>query len=252
MDALRNTLVHAKDWVHAILRRPAVGRALGSFYRDSMPVRGCRIDTASLHGVTKADLFWGFYEGYEIDFVRRFLPNNRDVIELGSSLGVVSSHIAARLDPRCRLIGVEANIALIPLAAKNVRQNSPLIDVTFLHGAIDYASGRETVLFHVGETQWSHVAESGLSVPRLTLSHIIRTHHVGEFTLVCDIEGAELGVLTQDQDALTRCAVVIIELHDTAEVGIDDLIQRFRAIGYALRARSGRFGRGAVCAFFRH
>ena len=252
----KNAALYAKNSVHAILRRPAVGTAVGRFYRDVIPVGDCMIDAHApfITPTMKADLFWGFYEGDEVSFVRKYLPSDRDVIELGSSLGVVTSHIARKLELNRRLICVEANQALIPEAKRNVSINAPQGNVRFIHGAIDYSHSGTTVEFSVEESQTSRVGGASATVEKIEryeLSAILSENEIDEFSLVCDIEGAEKGLLTSDSAALIRCGMVIIELHASTIDGIEDLAHSFSTLGFVTKARSGIFGRGAVFVFER-
>ncbi len=56
-----------------------------------------------------ASVFWGFYESAEGRLIERHLSDQYDVVELGASIGVISSHIAAKLGRGRKLIAVEPN-----------------------------------------------------------------------------------------------------------------------------------------------
>lgn len=96
-----------KDWM---------GRVLARTLKDHVPFRGINIDTSSavFSDRVKAQMFWRVYESAECRFVQRYLVGAQYAIELGSSLGVVSSHVASVMRDGGRLICVEANPALIP------------------------------------------------------------------------------------------------------------------------------------------
>ena len=249
---LKNALLTSKNTINAGLRLPLVGRTIRRLKNNRIRVGPCTAITVGFTDVQVADLWWGFYEAYEIAYVQRFLPPAMDVVELGTSLGVVTSQIAMKLGMR-RLITVEANQALIPIAARNVKRNAPDAHVRYLHGAIDYQSQGATVSFSLDASQWSRVGSTGtvIDVPRVSLSGILAQEHIGDYALVSDIEGAEAGILTSDADALIRCRLIVIELHDSASTSIEDLLQGFQNRGYMLIARSGFFRRGAVCVFSR-
>jgi Methyltransferase FkbM domain len=50
-------------------------------------------------------------------------------------------------------------------------------------------------------------------VPATTLRQVMVDLDVGNFDLVCDIEGAELDLIRNDADILSRCRLAIVEIH---------------------------------------
>lgn len=219
-----SSLHDAKVRVARLLCHPLVGRFIGRAFHDSVPNRGCRIDTSSplVTAEVKAMLFWRLYEGSELRFVERYLRPDLDVVELGASLGVMGSQIARKLEANRRLVCVEANPALVPIIERNVRANAkPGQQVAVVHGAIGYAPG-DTVSLVLGDaTYGSHVGEQSersVRVPQLSLSGLLASQHImGPYTLVSDIEGSELGVFEHETAALASCQQLIIELHDVGD-----------------------------------
>ena len=59
-------------------------------------------------------MFWGMYEGAETRMIRDHLRDSVTVVELGSSLGITASHVAAVMAPGGHLVCVEANPRLVP------------------------------------------------------------------------------------------------------------------------------------------
>ena len=99
-------------------------------------------------------LYWGLYESAEIRFVQRYVGDDVDVVELGSSLGVVSCQIASQLSGDTRLVCVEANEEMLPTLRRNIANNTSLRKVRCVHGAIDY-SGDAIVNLDVGPSNVS-------------------------------------------------------------------------------------------------
>src|SRR6185437_3344965 len=56
-----------------------------------------------------ASIFWGFYESAEIRLINKFLNPDLPVIELGGSLGIISSFILNKLNSNTSLTVVEPN-----------------------------------------------------------------------------------------------------------------------------------------------
>src|SRR5579885_2870151 len=76
-------------------------------------------DHPTLSPSLKARMAFGWYEGEEMLLVKRHLPADLPIIELGGSLGVLSCLTNRRLrNPRKHWV-IEANPTLIPLLEKN-------------------------------------------------------------------------------------------------------------------------------------
>ena len=213
-----------KKLAAAVLCSPLSGRLLGLAFGGKIPHRGVRIEVPP-GGDPRvvAALFWGTYESAEVRFVRAHLQGDLDVVELGSSLGGVSSEIARRLQPGRKLVCVEANPELLAVLGRNLQRNAPQVQVQLVHGAISY-DGRPEVEFAIGESNLSsHLGSNARTrrVPAVTLGSVLSQAGLGDFALVSDIEGAEAGVFTQDSAALARCRLLIIELHQVHHQGTD-------------------------------
>jgi len=180
-------------------------------------------------------IFWGMYESAELRLIDRHLPNDVSVIELGGSLGIVTSHIANRIVGS--LVTVEADPRLISMLAANAGPT-----VTVVNAAISYDSTHSYVGIDFGESSLSgRISSNGrpdASVPRITLSGLISKHRIGAFALVSDIEGGEIGIFRRDAAALTNCHLIIIELHEATFAGcnftINDTATSIVDLGYRL------------------
>jgi FkbM family methyltransferase len=216
------------------LCRAGFGRALRRAYRGRVPHWDLTIPLSKVHDdVVVSSLFFGTYESAEVFLARELLYPAGDVVELGASMGVLSAHIARRLAPGARLVCVEPNVQLHAAIAQTVAENSPGARCTVVGAAVHYGSA-ETVTLDVSNVNSARVSEAGgmegLTVPVTSLSQVLREHGIGPYTLVCDIEGAEAGLLTCDAKALEGCQNMLIETHETDFQG-----QRFGTSGYLER-----------------
>lgn len=231
--------------IFRIFYRAAIGKIIARVYHDQIPSMGCVIETHSPLVVPriKAKLFLRGYEPVEIGFVRKYLQSDRDVIDLGSSLGVVASHVGRKLHAGRRVICVEANPQLLDIIHANVTRNAPHVQVEIVSGAVDYPPDRrEFVELVLGfDNLVAHIVEDdavpqGIFVPVISLSEIIRCYAVDDYTLVADIEGSEAGLLEMDDAALASCRQMIIELHHTVR---HERIVRAEELAAELRAKHG-------------
>lgn len=164
-------------------------------------------------------LIFEAYEYSERYLIRKWLPRNYSVVELGASIGVISREILYRIDAHERLIAVEAVPALVDLAQANIGRRNASSRWRILPAAIAYNT--QEVAFHMGE---EHVAgrvaipgrvagEPCLKVQAKTLSDILSEFAVADYSLIMDIEGAEHEVIAHDRKALSGCRCLISELH---------------------------------------
>lgn len=235
-----------------VLCHPLVGRLLRVVFGGRIPslrFRGWRIDTRSpaVTPRTVATIFWGVYESAELRLVDRRLRRDLDVVECGSSLGGVSSAIAQRLEPGRRMLCVEANPALVPLLESNVKSNAPGTPVTVVNRAIDYE--HDEVTFFEGDSSTggrtsNTTGNPGITVRAAKLSALLREHDIGDYVLVSDIEGAEVGFITHDVAGLSRCRQILLELHAGVYYGNPETEESLIAAlesrhGFALKERLG-------------
>ncbi len=207
--------------VGRVLCMPFIGRIISFIYNDHIPSGNLRIDTTeSVSSVTKAMIYWGIYESAELRLIRRHLKSDCDVIELGASLGVVTCNIRMKMEPARKLYCVEADPRLIRRVERNLELNGLRDGVVVINRAIDYGAESHSLFFRgqsnvAGKLGGDGDAENAISVPTVTLGQLIAENDVGRYTLICDIEGAEAGVLMHDKAALNGCVQMIIELHES-------------------------------------
>ncbi len=171
----------------------------------------------------RKQLIRGTYEKAERELVGKWLPADLATIELGGSYGIVSYTIRKALAPDARLVVVEANPGLIETCRANLALAGPMDRTSIIAAALAYDDA-ETVRFSVTEAHHtSHVTDRAdtaagtIEVPAITLSDLLAREGIdGAFSLVCDIEGAELELLRNETEALKSCACMVMELHPLA------------------------------------
>lgn len=213
------------------------GRLIARLLGNKIPHRGLTIDTGSglVNDSLKAALFFRGYESGEYRFIEKFIHSDIDVVELGGSIGVMSSIIRRKLAPSRKLVTVEADPRLAVLLADNLSRNGLRDGVVITQKAISY-SDEPTVTFAQGETSvGGKLAEAGdtrptFTVPAITLATLIEENGISDYALVSDIEGVEWSMIEGDLDALARARVIVMETHsqgdEAREAGlIDSLVK---------------------------
>ena len=195
----------------------------------------------------RAQMFWGAYESAETRMVRGMLRGSATVVELGSSLGITSAHIATLMAQGGHLVCVEANPGLMPGLRERLARRTASLRVDLVHAAVTGHCGN-AVLALSARTVSSRLAsalpgDGAVAVPALTLRQILRRTGISDFNLVSDIEGAESAFLLRDPDVLRRCRRAVIELHDTTvddcAVSVSDLVAAAVAAGLRIVRRHG-------------
>ncbi len=232
----------------AVIHSSAIGRLVGWWYRDVIPFHGIPISVrgAGILPGNKVALLLGMYESAEVRFITAYLRSDLPVVELGSSIGAVSSIIAARLDRGQRLICVEPNPNLLTVLSDNLNRNASHLDVKTLNAAVAYDAA--TVSLHLtGDNltsrRSSQASEQSVEVPAVTLKEVVAGLRGGPYQLVLDIEGGEVAMLLNDATALQACELLVAELHEVRHGGrtytVADQVDLLQANGFEILARYG-------------
>jgi FkbM family methyltransferase len=207
-----------------------IGRLIAKFYNNLIPYYGVTINTSKISNYkTKALIFWKLYEKAEIHFVKKYITEKYDVIEFGSSIGVVSSILGKIINEK-KLICVEANPNIIPILENNLKINH-IKNFKIYNCALGNPS-EKTSNFEFGSSNTTGKISSALDnnalVENITLQKIIKQNKIGKYNIVCDIEGAEYFLIKYNFKELEKCNILIIEVHDfkheSINVTSDDII----------------------------
>ena len=179
------------------------------------------------------------YESQERNFIKAYLPQDCDVIELGGSIGVVSAYTRSRIGPDARQIVVEALADLAEICRANIAKQDPDSRSTVVQAAISYSAAK-TIRFMVGDNP--HVGRIGdgegtaVDVPVIQLEDLCREHKIDQFALICDIEGGEVELFDQSSIWKTACPLIILETHpnfyDEGGKTQDELVSKIKAAGF--------------------
>jgi FkbM family methyltransferase len=206
---------------------------------------GLKINNSSkLRKAIKSQFFFGFYESCELRFINKYLMPHENVVELGSSIGVISSFVSLKKSPK-KLVLVEANSDLIDEIKGNLKLNNvpkyTLINKGLgdgLNNSLWFIAGASNTTGKVSE-EWKAGA---IRIDCVELHHLVSENNLDDFVLICDIEGAEVFVL-RNAENLRNCKMLIIELHTTyvdgRRVSVNDLEQAIWERGFRLIDKYG-------------
>jgi FkbM family methyltransferase len=239
MNASNVTLM-LKRLVADVLLSRTVSRCMAPVTRRVRRRHGLTIDVASPVVPDRlAMAIWArIHESAEVRVLSCVGKEYDVVIDLGASVGILGA-LAARSLPESGLyLGVEANSAVIPVAAGNVKRNASC-DMEMVHGAIYH--GGDVARFRItpGLTD-SVVSARGVEVPTVTLQSLLERLNGDErILLLCDIEGAEWALVERESAALRQVHTAVFEVHRHDGDGVEKFIERLDQLGLTVSRRDG-------------
>ena len=176
---------------------------------------GCTFDVTRLPKFSiKVALLTKAYEDFERRAVLQYARPELPVIELGACIGVVACITNKLLhNPREHVV-VEANPNVLSHLNDNRAANGCQFEV--LNAAISY--GQKSVTFTPSMDFWGSSLEQDddrepVTVETIRLGDIIARRGFESFTLICDIEGHEYGLVCHEADVLAKADTIILETH---------------------------------------
>ena len=211
--------------------------------KNKVRLEGCTFDVSNpaIDLRTKSDLKTGLYELDERTFLSQ-LPSDLPLIELGACIGVVACLSSQRLlNPQDHIV-VEAN----PRMISTIRTNAALNRAPFKlrHSAIsgndslsvEFSIGDWVLANRVGSVHGSQV----VSVPAATLRQLCNDFGiVAPFSLICDIEGAEIALVERERECFNRVAWFMVEVHPgiSGDIAVSGFVACVQSTGLQLVSR---------------
>jgi FkbM family methyltransferase len=198
------------------------------------------VDSPFISTGHKSTLAFGLHEMEERALIRRWMPSDLPVVEVGGGLGVVSCLINSKLARPSDHIVVEANPSLIPVLKRNRSINGARFQI--INKAIAY--DRDTIELGLDEEFVGSSVERKLANTAIVYTTTVEAlaFEFKQFGVVCDIEGAEADLIRRELSKLgERVRYLVVELHpailDTDVVA--SLFKQLETIGFDLREKMG-------------
>lgn len=235
-------LLQIKLIIAKILVNDFTGKLITILFSNKIPFHHLIIDVSNpvIRKRIAASLYFQTYESAEVRFISKYLKGYEGtIVELGSSIGVVSSTLA-KSNPKATLFSFEADKRFISIIENNFKIND--ISNAKCFNEIIGASGYE---FVPGEDNtMGKISKTDSATNKMSsLSQLIKKYNFSEFVLVSDIEGAEYFVLNEDVSVFNSIPLLIIELHpieiENSLVSVEDLKIRIETLGYEILDQYG-------------
>lgn len=231
-----------KKYIAKVIVNNFIGSIISLFYQNKIKFNNLIIDISNkvIKKKIAASLFFKTYESAEVRFISKYLQNYDGIIvELGSSIGVVTSTIA-KANPKAEIFSFEADNRFISIIENNLKINE-IKNVKCFNEII----GSEGYVFSVGDdnTMGKIVKGEKGNTNFKNLSSLLKTHSISDFVLISDIEGAEYFFLFEESDLFQKCNLMIIELHpieiNDELITVNQMIERIKLIGFEVLAIYG-------------
>jgi FkbM family methyltransferase len=154
------------------------------------------------------------YEKYEIYLISKYINKNATILELGGCIGVVSNKINSLIINKKNHIVLEPNIHICNFLLQNKKLNNSFFEVENT-----IISKNESVDFFVYEdVLWSsvyvrdNILNKKISIKTTSVENLKNKYKLIFDTLVMDIEGGELDLLT-DNSFINNFKSMFIEFH---------------------------------------
>jgi FkbM family methyltransferase len=198
---------------------------------------------SALRGNLERSLTSGRYENHEADAILAHLVPGDRFLDLGAGLGYLCA-LAARVLGAEAVAGVEAGPKTIELARVNLAANG-FGGVQLIHGAVTAEVGGE-VEFGQRPAFWASALKGSegwpenakvIRVPALPITSLLA--RLQPTVMCCDIEGAELEVLTQP---LPGVRLLVVEFHPAlyGEAGVGRVRAALAAQDFQPEAKGSR------------
>lgn len=235
-------LLQIKLFVAKILVNDFTGKLISMLFSNKIPFHNLIIDISNpvIRKRIAASLYFKTYESAEVRFISKYLKGYEGtIVELGSSIGVVSSTLA-KANPKASLFSFEADKRFIPIIENNFKinhiSNANCFNEIIGASGYEFIPGEDNTMGKISKTD----SESN---KMSSLPQLIKKYIFSEFVLVSDIEGAEYFVLNEDVSIFNTIPLLIIELHpieiENQLISVEDLKARIEFLGYQILEQFG-------------
>ncbi len=176
------------------------------------------------------------YESGEVASLRELLEPGDRVLEFGAGVGLCSTVAALNADV-AQVVTIEANPTMIPVIRQTYELNGVVDRVDLRNGVVSTQSGAD-IPFYVRGDFWASSMEPDSrpyqrveQVPAASIHDLME--EIRPTMILCDIEGAELGLF--DEADLSSVRTLILELHPKVygDEGVGKITRALRTRGFA-------------------
>ena len=171
----------------------------------------------------------GKYEAQEINTVLDTVTSDDVVLELGASLGAMSTVVVSKVKPK-EYWCVEANPEMVSVMEMNHKAND-ILDCKILSGVLSHNAEKSFVDFYIATDCWASSLKKTANYSRIEqvpLLDCVKTfNRIQPTYLICDIEHGEYDLLNSSLD-LSSVKKICLEIHG----GLERLADKRKLLNY--------------------
>jgi FkbM family methyltransferase len=194
----------------------------------------------------------GVYEPTTSEVIRRHLPKDGALVDVGANVGMFSLMAAHFWAKEGKVLALEASPQIIQWLRYNHEQN-PAQNLTVRHAAVTESSGGEISFFNAPDAKFgmgsltNRFSSSAVKVKTVSVDDAVAEAQLGHVHVMkVDVEGHELGVFKGAAKLLAQqpAPLIVFEFNDWAENRDDgsragDAQRYLQSLGYQLQTVDG-------------
>lgn len=186
-------------------------------------------DNKIISNFTRSLIRHNLYEKYEFEAVKKLELKPDNLIDLGSSIGLLSLSISMKQENK-KIILVEPVEEYLEFS-KELFKNYSLNEHHFLNKAIDYSNNK--IFLDKKDILDSEINySSGINIDKISVEEIIQTFDIDTFNLIIDIEGKSFEPLFKESRIFTKCSNLIIEEKFCEDYKKEIVLKKLEELGF--------------------
>ena len=181
---------------------------------------------------TRSLIRHNLYEKYELEASSILFNKPEDLIDLGSSIGIVSLSTAMK-QKRKKIVLVEPVIEYLEFSKKLFYQYSENTH-HFVNKAVDYSN--KDIFLEKKDILNSEINYlDGKNIDKTTLFQIVSEYNIDFFNLIIDIEGKSFEPIFEDEKIIEKCKNLIIDEEFDTKYTEFVVMEKLSQIGFEVK-----------------
>ena len=181
---------------------------------------------------TRSLIRHNLYEKYELEASSILFNKPEDLIDLGSSIGIVSLSTAMKQKGK-KIVLVEPVIEYLEFSKNLFHQHSENTH-HFVNKAVDYSN--KDIFLEKKDILNSEINYlDGKNINKTTLFQIVSEYNIDFFNLIIDIEGKSFEPIFEDEKIMEKCKNLIIEEEFDTKYTEVVVMEKLSQIGFEVK-----------------
>lgn len=203
-------------------------------------------DKNIISNITRSLIRHNLYEKYEFEAVENLFLEPENLIDLGSSIGLLSLSIARKQENK-KIVLVEPVFEYQAFSKKLFKKYSKN-EHYFVNKAIDYSDNKIFIeKKDILESEVNYL--SGKNIDKVTINEIIKSFKIDRFNLIIDIEGLSFEPLFKESNIFSKCTNLLIEEKFSEEYKKEIVFEKLKDLGFEVFYFQETRGSNVIAAY---